>query len=155
MENLTNFFWSFHFLLKLLHKNIDVVERKPSAFGGGTVMIKCKDFSVINLDINSAEDFTNVADSLDDLSNISKSSFDEIHTYIHTSLETTELHFIENVYIFELDVPSLSYPFFYRPLFPTVEDGWTAFSTEAEFSKLVLTSEDWRISQVNKDYAVG
>lgn len=43
-------------------------------------MIKCKDFSVINLDINSAEDFTNVADSLDDLSNISKSSFDEIHT---------------------------------------------------------------------------
>ncbi len=74
-ENLTNYFWSFlFFLLKLLHKNIDVVERKPSAFGGGTVMIKCKDFSVINLDIISSEDFNNVADSLDDLSNISKLS---------------------------------------------------------------------------------
>lgn len=49
-----------------------MVERKPSTFGGGTVVIKCKDFAVINLDINSTDDFNNVADSLDDLSNISK-----------------------------------------------------------------------------------
>lgn len=69
------------FFEKLLHKNIDVVERKPSAFGGGTIMIKCKDFSVINLDVTSSEDFNNVADSLDDLSNISKLSFDGINVY--------------------------------------------------------------------------
>ncbi|CAL8144055.1 unnamed protein product [Orchesella dallaii] len=108
--------------LWLLHKNIDVVERKLSTFGGGTVAIKCKDFAVINLDINATDDFTNVADSIEALANI--------------------------------DVPSLSYPFFYRPMYTIVEDGWTAFSTEAEFSQLVLKSEDWRISQVNKDYAV-
>ncbi len=50
------------------------------------------------------------------------------------------------------------YAFFYRPMYSNsevVEDGWTAFSTEAEFSKLILQSEnEWRISHVNKDYSV-
>lgn len=36
------------------------------------MVIKCKDFAVINLDVLSTEDFSNVADSVDDLSNISK-----------------------------------------------------------------------------------
>jgi len=55
---------------------------------------------------------------------------------------------------FFLDDPSLLYPFFYRSSFTIVEDGWTAFSTEAEFSQLVIKSDEWRISHVNKAYAV-
>lgn len=36
-----------------------------------------------------------------------------------------------------------------------IEDGWTAFRPEIEFSKLVMQQqEDWRISYVNKDYSV-
>ena len=49
---------------------------------------------------------------------------------------------------------NLLYPFFYRPMYSIVEDGWTAFTTESEFSKLVLKSDEWRISHVNKDYTV-
>ena len=52
------------------------------------------------------------------------------------------------------ETANLLYPFFYRPMYNIVEDGWTAFTTESEFSKLVLNSEEWRISHVNKDYTV-
>jgi len=55
----------------LLHKNIDVVERRPVAnFGGGTIVLKCKDFAVIHLDISGSEDFNNAADSIELLSNV-------------------------------------------------------------------------------------
>lgn len=56
-----------------------------------------------------------------------------------------------------IDAQYLMYPFFYRPQDGNtiVEDGWTAFSTQAEFSKIILQSEnDWRISHVNRDYSV-
>jgi len=57
---------------QLLHRNIDVVERKPSvnAFGGGSVVVKSKDFSVLTLDISATEDFNNVADSIEALCNV-------------------------------------------------------------------------------------
>ena len=51
---------------------MDVVERKPSTFGGGTIIVKCKDFSIIQLDIVNTDDFGNVADSIEDLSNIGR-----------------------------------------------------------------------------------
>lgn len=55
--------------LKLLHRAIDVVERK---FGitGGTVILKCKDFRVIQLDIPGLEQCTNIADSIEMLSSL-------------------------------------------------------------------------------------
>ncbi|OXA56682.1 myotubularin-related protein 9 isoform X2 [Folsomia candida] len=109
--------------LWLLHRNIDLVERKPLTLGGGSLVIKCKDFSVIHLDIVGSEDFNNAADSIEALSNV--------------------------------DAQHLMYAFFYRPMYSIVEDGWTAFSTEAEFSKLILQSEnEWRISHINRDYSV-
>jgi myotubularin-related protein 9 len=57
--------------------------------------------------------------------------------------------------MFFLDEPNKLYPFFYRPLFPILEDGWTAFRPETEYSQLVTSqSDEWRISYVNKDFKV-
>lgn len=109
--------------LWLLHHNIDIVERKPNGLQGGVLNIKCKDFRIIQLEINSTDDFTKVAFSIEKLSSIEE--------------------------------PTLHYPFFYRPMYPILEDGWTAFRPETEFSKLVTTlSEEWRISYVNKDFNI-
>lgn len=47
-----------------------MVERKPLTLGGGSLVIKCKDFSVIHLDIVGSEDFNNAADSIEALSNV-------------------------------------------------------------------------------------
>ena len=40
-------------------------------------------------------------------------------------------------------------------MFDILEDGWTAFPIEAEFSRLKSMSDDWRLSHVNKNFAVG
>lgn len=58
-------------------------------------------------------------------------------------------------FTFLTEEPRLQYPFFYRPLYPILEDGWTAFRPETEFSPLISSqSEEWRISYVNKDFTV-
>lgn len=49
---------------------------------------------------------------------------------------------------------TLRYPFFFRPMFEVLENGWQAFSPETEFNRFKECSEDWRISYVNKDYKV-
>ncbi|KPJ13750.1 Myotubularin-related protein 9 [Papilio machaon] len=49
--------------------------------------------------------------------------------------------------------PSQFYPFFYRHMHPIVENGYTLYSIEGEFTK-VLASEEWRVSRVNQNYTV-
>lgn len=110
--------------LWLLHRNVDSVERKPdNQAGGGSLVLKCKDFRIIQLDIKEQREFLNIASSLEKLSNVAD--------------------------------PHNWYPFFYRPMYTILEDGWTTFRPETEFSKLVSAlSEEWRFSYVNKDYNV-
>ncbi|XP_074600044.1 myotubularin-related protein 9-like isoform X2 [Brevipalpus obovatus] len=55
--------------LWLLHSMVDVVERK-SYGNGGSITLKCKDFRIIQLDIKGQEDFSNVANSIECLSNL-------------------------------------------------------------------------------------
>lgn len=51
---------------------------------------------------------------------------------------------------------NLAYPFYYRPMFDIMEDGWQAFRPEVEFNQLKKTlGAEWRISQVNKHFNVG
>ncbi|XP_018336659.1 myotubularin-related protein 9 [Agrilus planipennis] len=71
--------------------------------------------------------------------------FGNIEDYTNVSISLERLSNIENV--------KLSYPFFYRPMYTILEDGYTLFQPEIEFAKL-LASEEWRISHVNKDYSV-
>ncbi len=46
------------------------------------------------------------------------------------------------------------FPFCFPRDFEVIQDGWTAFSVESEFSRLQAISDDWRISDVNKNFAV-
>ncbi len=46
------------------------------------------------------------------------------------------------------------YPFCFPRDFEVIQDGWTAFSVESEFSRLQAISDEWRISDVNKNFAV-
>lgn len=56
---------------------MDVVERKPAnyggAMGGGTVILKCKDFAILHFEISSGiNNFNDVSDSIEALCNIGK-----------------------------------------------------------------------------------
>lgn len=79
-----------------------------------------------------------------------------------------------------LDSLSLMYPFFYRPMFEVIEDGWKLFLPEDAFKDLesmvwgqletqyssamcctclrfhycVHQTDEWRLSDVNKDFSV-
>lgn len=68
-------------LLQLLHQNIDTVERKPYLVNnslidynipgkGHQICLKCKDLRIVTIEIGSAQDYLNVASSLEQLSNI-------------------------------------------------------------------------------------
>ncbi|NXP89862.1 MTMR9 protein, partial [Passerina amoena] len=107
--------------LWLLHSNIDSIEKR---FVGslGTIVIKCKDLRIIQLDIPGMEECLNIASSIEALST--------------------------------LDSVTLMYPFFYRPMFEVLEDGWSSFLLEQEFEHLSSVTNEWRLSCVNKDFSV-
>ncbi|XP_072404014.1 myotubularin-related protein 9-like isoform X3 [Chiloscyllium punctatum] len=46
------------------------------------------------------------------------------------------------------------YPFFYRPKEPNLQEGWNLFTPEEQFTKLSLHTDNWRLSYVNKEFAV-
>lgn len=60
--------------LWLLHHNVDIVERKPciinNVLEGGTIILKCKDLRVIQLRINSPQEYFNISNSIEQLSNL-------------------------------------------------------------------------------------
>lgn len=53
-----------------------------------------------------------------------------------------------------LDSLSLMYPFFYRPMFEVVEDGWNTFRPADAYKDLESMTDEWRLSEVNKDFSV-
>ena len=72
-----------------------------------------------------------------------------IYRYSTGSFKTNS---IDTCFLFE-ENQTLHYPFFYQPAYTVeLENGWTAFRPEIEFSKLVMSQDDWRISYVNKDF---
>ncbi|EAT48918.1 AAEL000053-PA [Aedes aegypti] len=60
--------------LWLLHQNVDIVERKPcivnNVLEGGTITLKCKDLRIIQLRINSPQEYFNISNSIEQLSNL-------------------------------------------------------------------------------------
>lgn len=56
---------------QLILRQIDAVDKKADALaGGGTLTVKCKDLSVVRLDVATTEELHNVAASLESLSSI-------------------------------------------------------------------------------------
>ncbi|XP_043918708.1 myotubularin-related protein 9 [Protopterus annectens] len=107
--------------LWLLHSNIDSIEKR---FTGsmGTIIIRCKDLRIIQLDIPGMDECLNISSSIEALSS--------------------------------LDSVTLMYPFFYRPMFEVIEEGWHSFLPEQEFALLNSVTDEWRLSYVNKDYSL-
>uniref|UniRef100_A0AAQ5ZQV6 Myotubularin-related protein 9 n=1 Tax=Amphiprion ocellaris TaxID=80972 RepID=A0AAQ5ZQV6_AMPOC len=103
--------------LWLLHSNIDSIEKR---FVGslGSIIVKCKDLRVIQLDIPGMEECLNISSSIEALST--------------------------------LDSVSLMYPFFYRPMFEVIEDGWNSFLPQDFYWWFY----EWRLSEVNTDFSV-
>lgn len=60
--------------LWLLHQCIDLIERKPivnnNILQGGLITLKCKDLRSISLEINKPQEYLNVANSIEQLSNL-------------------------------------------------------------------------------------
>ncbi|XP_055636872.1 myotubularin-related protein 9 isoform X2 [Toxorhynchites rutilus septentrionalis] len=58
----------------LLHQNVDIVERKPcitnNVLEGGTIILKCKDLRIIHLRINTPQEYFNISNSIEQLSNL-------------------------------------------------------------------------------------
>ncbi|XP_056649054.1 myotubularin-related protein 9 [Diorhabda sublineata] len=94
--------------LWLLHQSIDSVEKKVSgnntAQYGGSILLKCKDFRILQLDIPYPEDFQNVLISIQRLSNLEKpellypffyrpmySILEDGHTLFDLEIEFTKL----------------------------------------------------------------
>lgn len=111
--------------LWLLHKNIDSVERKP--YMENNVL---QGGSIIL----KCKDLRIIALDI---------RLPKEFLNIASSIE--QLHALERI--------DQLYPFFYRPMYSILEDGFTMFSPELEFSKL-LAGDEWRISNVNKDFTV-
>lgn len=105
----------------ILHVMVDSIERRQSN-KQNSLIIKCKNFRVIQLDIRGQEELKSVADSIDWLSN--------------------------------LDDPRLMYPFYYCRSFDIIEDGWQMFELELEYRKILQSTDNWRISEANKNFAL-
>ncbi|XP_018804153.1 PREDICTED: myotubularin-related protein 9 isoform X2 [Bactrocera latifrons] len=136
--------------LWLLHKNIDCVEKKP--------------FMVQNMVMGGL-----ITLKCKDLRIISlEIKYAKEYFNVAASLEALS----------SLHNPELEYPFFYRPMYTILEDGFTMFRPELEFAKLIsgatcnlhngnencgvgggavtgaVAGCEWRITTVNKDFSV-
>ncbi|XP_043503678.1 myotubularin-related protein 9 isoform X2 [Polistes fuscatus] len=113
--------------LWLIYRNIDVIEKKLNTQSpGGSIILKCKDFRVLQLDINSTDDLISVMLSIERLA----------------SLEQT------------LQYPFFYKPKATNNMVQ-IEDGWTAFAPVSEWSRLLAAyADEWRISYLNLDYKV-
>lgn len=100
---------------------VDSLERRQSSVQN-TLIIKCKDFRILQLDIRGQEELKSVAESIDWLSN--------------------------------LDDSRLLYPYYFRPMFDVIEDGWQAFELQREYKKLLSGSDEWRVTNANKNFSL-
>ena len=98
---------------------IDSVDRKASN-NGGQIILKCKDFLIVQLDVIGSEDFSNAADTLELLSRVDQTAY--------------------------------LFPFFNRESFDIEQDGWSLYSVDKQLER--LPADDWRISDVNRDFVV-
>ncbi|XP_011303506.1 myotubularin-related protein 9 [Fopius arisanus] len=113
--------------LWLLYRNIDQVERKMNNQSpGGCLLLKCKDFQILQLDISSTEDLMSVSSCLEKLSTL-----EQVRQYPFFYRPPSD----------ETKHQS--------------DDGWSSFTPVSEWSRLLAShGDEWRISYLNRDYKV-
>ncbi|CAF4372801.1 unnamed protein product, partial [Rotaria socialis] len=99
----------------------------PSLSSKYTITLRLKTLETCHFDISVLDEAIKLAESLDAL-------------IAHTDGPTFDVTFL--------------FPFYFPRDFEVIQDGWTAFSVESEFSRLQAISDEWRISDVNKNFAV-
>ncbi|CAF1533988.1 unnamed protein product [Adineta ricciae] len=99
----------------------------PSLASVYTIVLRLKTLETCYFDVPVLDDAIKLAESLDAL--------------------------IANTDGLTCDVTFL-FPFCFSRDFDVIQDGWTAFSVESEYSRLQAISDEWRISDVNKDFAI-
>ena len=99
----------------------------PSSPSTYTILLRLKTLETCYLDISVWDDAIKLAESLDAL------------------ITSTDGSICDVTFLF---------PFCFPRDFEVIQDGWTAFSVESEFIRLQAISDEWRISDVNKDFAV-
>lgn len=112
--------------LWLLHQCVDVVERKPC------VLNNILSGGLITLKCK-------------DLRIISLEIVNKPQEYLNVATSIEQLSNLNN--------QQYLYPFFYRPMYTILEDGYTMFRCEMEFAKLLATDE-WRVTHINRDFSV-
>ncbi|KAK0182813.1 hypothetical protein PV327_000910 [Microctonus hyperodae] len=114
--------------LWLLYRNIDTIEKKTNnQIPGGSIILKCKDFRILQLDIASTDDLSNVVLSLEKLSSLDQSS--QYPFFYRPQSSNHNKH--------------------------QGEDGWTAYTPVSEWSRLLAAhGDEWRISYLNRDYKI-
>ncbi|XP_032452489.1 myotubularin-related protein 9 [Nasonia vitripennis] len=114
--------------LWLLYRNIDVMEKKiNNQIPGGSIILKCKDFHIYQLDFGSTNDLVKVAQSIEKLSCLDQ-TLQYPFFYRPQSLSNSKVQ---------------------------IEDGWTAFQPLSEWSRLLAAhGDEWRICHLNRDYKV-
>ncbi|UYV62109.1 MTMR9 [Cordylochernes scorpioides] len=132
------------------HQAIDSVEKKLGLMSG-TVILKCKDFQIIQLDIPGVTECSNVAYSIEKLSAPATPNMEykRCSSCIPGLGALTGTRGISHD---NHDDPQKLYPFFYRALFDTEENGWTKYTTQSYFDSLDLSPDLWKISDINKDF---
>ena len=92
---------------QLLHKSVDSIEKKLSG-SIGSLTLRCKDFQIYQLEIPSAEDCLNIASSVEQLSNIGRSSFTEqllalvYSCVLGQRFEWSKTHYLVIFYTFQI-----------------------------------------------------
>ena len=120
------------------------IPMSPSLSSTYTIVVRLKTLETCYFDIPALDDAIKLAESLDALI-LSTGNPDE-----KPSIHILVLIFVDGSIC---DVTFL-FPFCFPRDFEFIQDGWTAFSVESEFSRLQAISDEWRISDVNKNFTV-
>ncbi|CAF0826454.1 unnamed protein product [Adineta steineri] len=99
----------------------------PSMSSTYTIIVRLKTLETCYFDVSVLDDAIKLAESLDAL-------------ITYTDGLNCDVTFL--------------FPFCFPRDFEVIQDGWTAFSVESEFSRLQAISDEWRISDVNKNFAI-
>lgn len=117
---------------------------------GGSIILKCKDFRILQLDIPSTDHLISVVTSLEKLSALGKQHSNKLK-------KNMDFKYLINFSLFSDQI--YQYPFFYRPQSQGNnkhnEDGWSAYTPVSEWSRLLAShGDEWRISYLNRDYKI-
>ena len=149
--------FSLSLLLQIFFTNIDAIQ---SQFDINqeyqTIVVRLKTLETCYFNIRNLDEAVKLTESLNGLINYS-GKWNRCRFVVHCMWTEREMKSFQMA-VLTLDQTSCDvtclFPFSYSRDFQIIEDGWNLFSIELEFSQLKTISDDWRLTDVNKHFAV-